>query len=179
LRARSSSCARSPTPQFKTLAAYAQITTALSFNLELSFVDLAYFTGIMKFLNITINVFAVNFSWIMPMSCVVSGTNFLTTTYGMCSIYLAIMIGLFAASKLFGRNPGLATKAQEAGNKAQELADDANNFMGESEDKNNVEGDEEDIGDEKKTDLSAALFNNLLLFTFLILPGISTQIVNT
>ncbi|GMI19584.1 hypothetical protein TeGR_g12102, partial [Tetraparma gracilis] len=164
---------------FKTLAAYAQITTALSFNLELSFVDLAYFTGVMKYLKITINVFAVNFSWIMPMSCVITGTNFLTTTYGMCSTYLAIMAGLFAASKYFGRNPGLAAKAQEAGSKAQELAEDAKNTMSVmqgGEDKYRVEGG----GDEKKkTDLSAALFNNLLLFTFLILPGISTQIVNT
>ncbi|GMI20624.1 hypothetical protein TeGR_g7917, partial [Tetraparma gracilis] len=164
---------------FKTLAAYAQITTALSFNLELSFVDLAYFTGVMKYLNITINVFAVNFSWIMPMSCVITGTNFLTTTYGMCSTYLAIMAGLFTASKYFGRNPGLAAKAQDASSKAQELAEDAKNTMSVmqgGEHKYRVEGG----GDEKKkTDLSAALFNNLLLFTFLILPGISTQIVNT
>jgi hypothetical protein len=175
--ARSLSCARSPAAQFKTLAAYAQITTALSFNLELSFVDLAYFTGVMKYLNITINVFAVNFSWIMPMSCVITGTNFLTTTYGMCSTYLAIMAGLFAASKYFGRNPGLAAKAQDAGNKARALSDDVENaeVIQGGEDEDNVEGDV----DEKNSDLSAGLFNYLLLFTFLILPGISTQIVNT
>ena len=91
---------------------------------------------------------------LLPIGCM-APVNHFTDLYGFTVLSLLIIFGLAYGSRVARKRAEKKRRLQEA------------------------EGENGEGGGKKKTDWESFLFNSLLVFTFLILPTISTKIIHT
>ncbi|GMH80167.1 hypothetical protein TL16_g08430 [Triparma laevis f. inornata] len=146
--------------QGKIVLSYFQIATGLSFNFNLHFP--VSFTNIMN----SVQIINFDFGSYMPINCMVE-MNYLTSLYGMTLFSLALMFALYAGSKVLATKSKSGVTPVNGGGNTTEVGRRLTVSPPAADPKRG------------KTDWSSLLFNNLLLFTFLILPSISTKIIYT
>jgi len=139
--------------QGKIVLSYFQIAIGLSFNFNLHFP--VSFTNIMN----SIQIMNFDFGSYMPINCMIE-MNYLSSLYGMTLGSLALMFSLYTGSKALAAKSKSGVSPAYGSDVTKTLSPRADLKKG-------------------KTDWSTLLFNNLLPFTFLILPSISTKIIYT
>ena len=103
----------------------------------------------------------------MPLGCMVK-FNYIISVYGYTIFSLAVMVTLYAGSKI----AAMRSEAKRVGNSRGHA------YIAPEEDKAVNETEMTEKEQRSGTDWEALFFNNLLLFTFLILPSISTKIIH-
>ena len=146
--------------QAKIVASYFQIATSLAFNFNL--VLPFQFSELMKYFSF------VNFDFgsLLPIGCMEAFTPFdhISNVYGITIISLVIMMLLFFASSIASKLEN-KTNTTKVNPKEESPRSDS-----QRDDKQTNEG-------KKAVAWSSTLFNGLLIFTFLILPTVSTKIL--
>ncbi|GMI48731.1 hypothetical protein TrCOL_g5693 [Triparma columacea] len=146
--------------QAKIVASYFQIATSLAFNFNL--VLPFQFSELMKYFSF------VNFDFgsLLPIGCMEAFTPFdhISNVYGITIISLVIMMLLFFASSVASKLEN-KTNTTKVNPKEERPRSDS-----QRDDKQTNEG-------KKAVAWSSTLFNGLLIFTFLILPTVSTKIL--
>ncbi|GMH83903.1 hypothetical protein TL16_g09752 [Triparma laevis f. inornata] len=146
----------------KIVLSYLQIATGLAFNFDLKFpVNYTALMNRLAFINL-------DFGGYMPFGCMVE-FSYLTQLYSSTIFSLAVIGLLFGGSVVAARRSAVAT-----GNLRGQAY-----VLPEVEVESQIAAAKTETKGSGKTDWSSLLFNNLLLFTFLILPSISTKIIHT
>lgn len=170
------SMAKNAKVQGKILASYFQIVSSLPFNFNLSFpVEFAVMMKYFNLINVDIGM--------MPVGCVTELNHF-TNLYTMSGGSLAIIVILAVSSKMAKEFQSshvvrqLTSKIHPVAVSGAIYTKDGAVEEGDGVDEGN--GDSEgESGSHEKSGLDYHLFNNLLIFSFLVLPTVSSTILNT
>jgi len=163
--------------QGKILASYFQIVSSLPFNFNLSFpVEFALLMKYFNFINIDIGM--------MPVGCVTElnhFTNLYTLSGGSLAIIVILAVLSHMAKEWKSRKVIRELTAKIHPGKVHEANDTKDGAVeeGGGDDGGNADGEGESGSHKKKVGLDYHLFNNLLIFSFLMLPTVSTTILNT